>query len=198
MKRATLTSATTFFGPSLMGWYLPSPIARTPDDDPSTNSIGGGKSLLNASRSFAGLYEESSANRGEGSSGEASILERKGTGGLAASQTRDQSRRRPLKESVLEADMGRRGSKDRERGDDGGQRTQAWSKQVPDQPQSLLSPVWRARASPIRTNDSSPQPLSLRDIRCSSRSLRKRTSTTPPYTLRNTRYRYSGWPGIQG
>ena len=156
LKRAILTSTTTFFGPSLMGWYLPSPIARTPDEDPSTNSMGGGKSLLNASRSFAGLYEESSANRGEGSSGEASILERKGTEGLAASQTRDQSRRRPLKESVLEAEMGRRGSKDRERGDDGGQRTQAWSKQVPDQPQSLLSSVCPSRVPP--SNASTPMP----------------------------------------
>ena len=50
-----------------MGWYLPSPTASTPEEDPSTNSILGGKSLLKASRSFAGLYEVSSVKREEGS-----------------------------------------------------------------------------------------------------------------------------------
>ena len=53
----TLTSATaaaTFGLGSLIGWYFPSATAKTPEEEPSMNSIGGGKSLLKASRSFAG------------------------------------------------------------------------------------------------------------------------------------------------
>ena len=38
-----------------MGSYLPSKLAaKAPDDEPSTNSTGGGSRLLNATRSFAG------------------------------------------------------------------------------------------------------------------------------------------------
>lgn len=39
-----------------MGWYLPSPMARVPDEEPSTNSTGGGRSCLKVSISFAGRY----------------------------------------------------------------------------------------------------------------------------------------------
>lgn len=40
----------------LIGLYLPSTTANVPDEEPSTNSIGGGKSALKASMSLAGRY----------------------------------------------------------------------------------------------------------------------------------------------
>ncbi len=57
------------------------------------NSIGGGRSLLKDSKSFAGRYEVSS-NLGEGRRGEASILSRKVARGmcLARPGAREQSR----------------------------------------------------------------------------------------------------------
>jgi hypothetical protein len=42
------------FGVALIGSYLPSATARAPEDEPSTNSIGGGSRLLKASISLAG------------------------------------------------------------------------------------------------------------------------------------------------
>lgn len=42
------------FGVALIGSYLPSATARAPEDEPSTNSIGGGSKLLKASMSLAG------------------------------------------------------------------------------------------------------------------------------------------------
>jgi hypothetical protein len=42
------------FGVSLIGSYLPSATARAPEDEPSTNSMGGGSKLLKASMSLAG------------------------------------------------------------------------------------------------------------------------------------------------
>jgi hypothetical protein len=39
-----------------MGWYFPSGTARTPDEDPSTNSMGGGSRLLKAAKSLVGRY----------------------------------------------------------------------------------------------------------------------------------------------
>lgn len=68
------------FGVPLMGSYLPSATARTPDDDPSTNSIGGGRRLLNASISLDGLSCAGSSDRswvengGVGSKGDTNML----------------------------------------------------------------------------------------------------------------------------
>jgi len=65
-----------------MGSYLPSATASTPDDDPSIKSIGGGRRLLNASKSFAGWKCSGSSapdwveNMDVGIRGEASILSR--------------------------------------------------------------------------------------------------------------------------
>jgi hypothetical protein len=42
------------FGEPFTGSYFPSAINRVPDDDPSTNSTTGGKSLLKDSMSLAG------------------------------------------------------------------------------------------------------------------------------------------------
>lgn len=42
------------FGVALIGSYLPSATARVPEEEPSTNSIGGGSNLLKASISLAG------------------------------------------------------------------------------------------------------------------------------------------------
>jgi hypothetical protein len=44
------------FGEPFTGSYLPSAINKVPEDDPSTNSTTGGKSLLKLSMSLAGLY----------------------------------------------------------------------------------------------------------------------------------------------
>ena len=81
VTRGVLTSV-------LMGSYLPSGTASVPEDEPSTNSMGGGRSLLKASRSLDGLYWSSGGCEGEkvavevGIRGEASILDglRGGTG----------------------------------------------------------------------------------------------------------------------
>jgi len=76
------TSPLENFGLALMGSYLPSAMASTPDDDPSIKSMGGGRRLLNASKSFAGWKcRDSSApdwveNIDVGIRGEASILNR--------------------------------------------------------------------------------------------------------------------------
>ena len=80
-----------------MGSYLPSGTASAPEDEPSTNSMGGGRSLLKASKSLDGLYWSSGGCEGAkvavevGIRGEASILEglKGGTG------------RRPLRRSAV-------------------------------------------------------------------------------------------------
>ena len=65
-----------------MGSYLPSATASIPDDDPSINSTGGGRRLLNVSKSFAGWKCSGSSaldwveNMDVGIRGEASILSR--------------------------------------------------------------------------------------------------------------------------
>lgn len=75
----TRTSAFAF-GDPLMGSYFPSPRTKVPEDDPSMNSIAGGRRLLKASMSLAGRYwvSESTDLRGEnegvGYRGEANIL----------------------------------------------------------------------------------------------------------------------------
>jgi hypothetical protein len=80
------------FGETLIGRYLPSGTASAPEDEPSTNSIGGGSKLLNASTSRAGRNEsESSADFAEffgekdagGRSGDASIMAGAGSRGRA-------------------------------------------------------------------------------------------------------------------
>ena len=43
-------------GEAFMGSYLPSATNKVPEDDPSTNSTTGGRSLLKLSMSLAGLY----------------------------------------------------------------------------------------------------------------------------------------------
>ena len=64
-----------------MGSYLPSGTASVPEDEPSTNSMGGGRSLLKASKSLDGLYWSSGGWEGAkvavevGIRGEASILD---------------------------------------------------------------------------------------------------------------------------
>lgn len=67
----------TAFGDALIGSYLPGGTANAPDEEPSTNSMGGGSRLLKASLSLDGRYcRESSAvvNDGcMGKSGDASI-----------------------------------------------------------------------------------------------------------------------------
>lgn len=55
-----------------MGWYLPSGTARAPEDEPSTNSMGGGRRLLKVSTSRAGRNESESSGVDEG------ILDEKG------------------------------------------------------------------------------------------------------------------------
>jgi len=44
------------FGEPFTGSYLPSATNTVPEDDPSTNSTTGGRSLLKLSMSLAGLY----------------------------------------------------------------------------------------------------------------------------------------------
>lgn len=53
-KFKRLTSVFEAFGVVLIGSYLPSGTAKAPEDEPSTNSIGGGNRLLKASRSLDG------------------------------------------------------------------------------------------------------------------------------------------------
>lgn len=51
-----LTSNTEAFCGAFMGSYLDSATASAPEDEPSTNSMGGGSKLLKASRSREGRY----------------------------------------------------------------------------------------------------------------------------------------------
>ena len=53
--RLARTSALETLGLVLIASYLPSATASVPVDDPSMNSIGAGRRLLNVSRSLAGL-----------------------------------------------------------------------------------------------------------------------------------------------
>jgi hypothetical protein len=75
-------TSTFALGDAFIGSYFPSPRIRVPEDEPSTNSIAGGRRLLNASMSFAGRYcgDSSEDLRGEkdvvGYNGEASISSR--------------------------------------------------------------------------------------------------------------------------
>jgi hypothetical protein len=48
------TSGFGGFGLAFMASYFPSATASVPDDDPSTNSIGGGRRLLKVSMSLDG------------------------------------------------------------------------------------------------------------------------------------------------
>lgn len=64
-----LTSVFPALGVALMGSYLPSGTARVPEDDPSTNSTGGGRSLLNDSISLE--YLTPSSDCGANGAGEA-------------------------------------------------------------------------------------------------------------------------------
>lgn len=50
------TSDAAGFGEPFIGSYLPSATNKVPEDDPSTNSTTGGRSLLKLSMSLAGLY----------------------------------------------------------------------------------------------------------------------------------------------
>lgn len=77
------------FGVAFIGSYFPSGTARASDEEPSTNSTGGGKRLLKASRSFEGRYWRLSSDESwfgentgweDGYSGEASIFWQSGTG----------------------------------------------------------------------------------------------------------------------
>lgn len=50
------SGAAADFGEPFIGSYLPSATNKVPEDDPSTNSTTGGRSLLKLSMSLAGLY----------------------------------------------------------------------------------------------------------------------------------------------
>lgn len=74
-----LTSGLDAFGEALIGSYFPGGTASAPEEDPSMNSIGGGRRLLKASLSLAGRYcrvDSSAVEKMDcvGRSGEASIL----------------------------------------------------------------------------------------------------------------------------
>jgi hypothetical protein len=57
MKNRKRTSdPTADFGDPFTGSYFPSAINKAPEDDPSTNSTTGGRSLLKLSMSLAGRY----------------------------------------------------------------------------------------------------------------------------------------------
>ena len=73
-----LTFGLTAFGDPFIGSYLPGGTASAPDEEPSTNSMGGGSRLLKASLSLDGRYcSESSGVKGGcmGKSGDASIID---------------------------------------------------------------------------------------------------------------------------
>jgi hypothetical protein len=55
-KAYSTSDAAAGFGEPFMGSYLPSATSKVPEDDPSTNSTTGGRSLLKLSISLAGLY----------------------------------------------------------------------------------------------------------------------------------------------
>ena len=80
-------------GAALIGWYLPSPGDIVPVEEPFTNSMAGGRSALNAWRSFAGRYwvpMSESVNAEVDWSGAASILDL----GAAATPGSGQRKRR--------------------------------------------------------------------------------------------------------
>lgn len=104
------------FGETLIGWYLPSGTARAPEEEPSTNSIGGGRRLLKASTSLAGRNERGSSwvdedtfgeKGAEGRSGDASIIM---VAGRLCAQTREgrerERRKGGRKDRALDLVMG--------------------------------------------------------------------------------------------